>query len=255
MNCRNRVFWSPIIASKTSASTFSITALFGFKNIKLNSVMIKALASGGDEQEGRKNYQDEMTFTIDSKILMMANDMPPTSTEDVKEHLVEFKTTKQFKDKRWIDERRTELEEYLKLGADNQIMKEMDKYVVGNDSVKMECISNPDWANALVSLIMKYYTPTKLVIETNIETNGNDLCCILLQKFKITGNDTDFISNKKLKDVYYPQMSLAGLLDSYKKMRIELMAFDGVKEHKKNGERGLKGLQYVYAEVVEPESE
>lgn len=222
------------------------------KNIKLNSVMIKKLASGGDEMEGRKNYQDEMTFTIDSKILMMANDMPPTSAEDVKEHLVEFKTTKQFKDKRWIDERRAELEEYLKLGADKQIMMELDNYVVGNDSIKMECISNLDWANALVSLMMKYYTPTKLVIETNTETNGDNLSVILLQKFKITGLDTDFISNKKLKDVYYPQV---GLLDSYKKMRIQLLGFNGVREHKKNGERGLRGLQYVYAEVVEPESE
>jgi hypothetical protein len=214
--------------------------------------MIKKLASGGDEIEGRKNYQDEMTFTIDAKILMMANDMPPTSTEDVKEHLVEFKTTQQFKDKRWIEERRTELEDLVKLGADEQILLEMEKYVVGDDEVKHNCGTNIDWANALVSLCMKYYTPSKLVIEANQESNGDNLSVILLQRFKITNCETDFISNKKLKDTYYPQM---GVLDSYKKMRIELMSFKGVKEHKKNGERGLTGLQYVYTEVVEPETE
>ena len=223
------------------------------KNIKLNSVMIKALASGGDEQEGRKNYQDEMTFTTDAKILMMANDMPPTSTEDVKEHLVEFKTTKQFKDKIWIAERRTELEELVKLGASAQILTEMNRYVEGNDGVKMECISNPDWANAMVSLILKHYTPSKLVIEANPESNGDNLCCILLQKFKITGLDSDFIPNSKLKDTLYPQM---GLLDSYKKMRIELLGFTGVKEHKdRTGTRGLKGLEYIYVEAIEPETE
>ena len=222
------------------------------KNVKLNSIMIKKLASGGDEIEARKNYQDEMTFTIDAKILMMANDMPPTSTEDVKEHLVEFKTTQQFKDKRWIDERRTELEDLVKMGADEQILLEMEKYVVGDDEVKHNCGTNIDWANALVSLCMKYYTPNKLVIEANQESNGDNLSVILLQRFKITNCDADFISNKKLKDTYYPQM---GVLDSYKKMRIELMSFKGVKEHKKNGERGLTGLQYVYTEVVEPETE
>jgi hypothetical protein len=222
------------------------------KNVKLNSIMIKKLASGGDEIEGRKNYQDEMTFTIDAKILMMANDMPPTSTEDVKEHLVEFKTTQQFKDKRWIDERRTELEELVKLGADEQILNEMKRYVEGDDEVKLNCVGNIDWANALISLVLKYYTPSKLVIETSQESNGDNLCCILLQRFKITNCETDFISNKKLKDVYYPQMDI---LDSYKKMRIELLSFDGVKEHKKNGERGLKGLVYIYGDTISPEEE
>lgn len=217
------------------------------KNVKLNSIMIKKLASGGDEIEGRKNYQDEMSFTVDAKILMMANDMPPTSTEDVKEHLVEFKTTQQFKDKRWIDERRKELEELVKLGAEEQILMEMDKYIEGDDEVKYNCGTNNDWANAFISLVLKYYTPTKLVIEANPESNGDNLSVILLQRFKITGLETDFIPNKKLKDVYHPQM---GLLDSYKKMRIELLSFNGVKEHKKNGERGLRGLVYMYGETV-----
>ena len=222
------------------------------KNVKLNSIMIKKLASGGDEIEARKNFQDEMTFTIDAKILMMANDMPPTSTEDVKEHLIEFKTTQQFKDKRWIDERRTELEELVKLGADKQILNEMKRYVVGDDEVKLNCGTNLDWANAFVSLIMKYYSPTKLVIEANQESNGDNLCCILLQRFKVTGFDSDFISNKKLKETCHPQMDI---LDSYKKMRIELLSFDGVKEHKIRGERGLKGLVYIYGETIAPETE
>jgi hypothetical protein len=91
-----------------------------------------------------------------------------------------------------------------------------------------------------------------LVIEANPESNGDNLCCILLQRFKITGLDTDFIPNKKLKEVYYPQMDI---LDSYKKMRIELLSFDGVKEHKRDGERGLKGLVYTYGETIAPETE
>jgi len=222
------------------------------KNVKLNSIMIKKLASGGDEIEARKNFQDEMTFTIDAKILMMANDMPPTSTEDVKEHLVEFKTTQQFKDKRWIDERRVELEELVKLGADEQILLEMDKYIEGDDEVKYNCGTNIDWANALISLVMKYYSPSKLVIEANQESNGDNLSVILLQRFKITKCESDFITNKKLKETCYPQMEI---LDSYKKMRIELLSFKGVKEHKIRGERGLKGLVYVYGETIAPETE
>jgi hypothetical protein len=99
---------------------------------------------------------------------------------------------------------------------------------------------------------MKYYVPSKLVIEANQESNGDNLSVILLQRFKITGMDSDFISNKKLKDTCYPQMAI---LDSYKKMRIELLSFDGVKEHKIRGERGLKGLVYVYGETIAPETE
>ena len=207
--------------------------------------MVKKLASGGDTLEGRKNYQDEMKFTIEAKLLLMCNDMPPVSAEDVKEHLVDFKSTHQFKDTNWIANRKTELEELVKLGADEQVLLELDSYLVGSDDIKTECMENEDWANAFVSILMANYTAKKLVIETPSDSNGTSLTSILLQKFKIGGSN--FITNKQLKDVYYPQSQV---LDSYKKFRNQLLSFKGVKEHKSDGNRGIQGLEYTYVEPV-----
>lgn len=221
------------------------------KNIKINSIMVKKLASGGDTLEGRKNYQDEMKFTIEAKLLLMCNDMPPVSAEDVKEHLVDFKSTHQFKDTNWIANRKTELEELVKLGADEQVLLELDSYLVGSDDIKTECMENEDWANAFVSILMANYTAKKLVIETPSDSNGTSLTSILLQKFKIGGSN--FITNKQLKDVYYPQSQV---LDSYKKFRNQLLSFKGVKEHKDgNGNRGIQGLEYTYVEPVIEETQ
>jgi hypothetical protein len=73
--------------------------------LKVNGVMIKKIASGGDTLQALKNYKDECKFTIDTKLIFMVNDLPNIDPLDTLETCVEFKTGKQFKSQTWIDER------------------------------------------------------------------------------------------------------------------------------------------------------
>lgn len=220
------------------------------KNVKINGVMIKKLASGGDDIQARKNYKDECVFTSDTKLMIMCNDLPPIDPVDTLETCVEFKTGKQFKSQTWINERTAELNEIVEKGGDSNILLELQKYKVGDDSIKDKCASI-EWCDAFIHLLMNYYKTEKIVIQ-NIEDNDNsgNLTINVLKHFQITKDyvdETHRITLKNLKQIH----ANLGITDSFKKFFIELKEL-GCKDYRTGLARGIKGLYLKPDE--EPES-
>lgn len=215
-------------------------------NVRLNSILIKKWASGGDKFTGRKNYQDEYNFYIDAKLILLLNDMPPFSNSDVEEHLVQFNSTKQFKDKAWIENRRQLLNEDISNGADEQVLLELEQYTAGDDTVKKTARNNNSWGDGLITLLLRHYCKDKLVMEHDA---GNDDCGILvaniLKRFTITGDKGDKITNKLLKEEIFPAFDIC---DSYKKFRLQLLSIKGVEEYREATGRGINGLKYKMTE-------
>jgi hypothetical protein len=52
------------------------------KGLKLNGGLIKNFSSGGDNLVARKNYKDEISFRVQCKMFLMANDLPPIRPPD-----------------------------------------------------------------------------------------------------------------------------------------------------------------------------
>ena len=218
------------------------------KNVKINGVMIKKIASGGDPIEARKNYLDECRFTIDTKLMIMCNDLPPVEPIDTLETCVEFKTGKQFKSSLWIAERTEELKELVSNGEDPNILLELQKYKVGDDTIKLKC-AKVEWSNAFIHLLIKYYKSEKILIQNETEDGSETLTTKILKNFKITKNYIDAEHRISLKNLKKYHANL-GFVDSYKKFVIELKEL-GCIDYKIGNERGVKGLQTIQIEVPE----
>ena len=213
----------------------------GNKNIKINGVIIKKLASGGDLMLGRKNHQDETQFTIDTKLLIMCNDLPDITPIDTLETCIEFKTFKQFKSKKYIEERTKELNDlvYGDAKRDENILLELQKYHEADENIKDEC-NKDEIKNAFILLLLENYKSYKVPLKSTDFDDENEITLTthILSNFKITENDNDKISYKELKDLY----SVLELQDSYKKFKAELIGM-GAKEYKDTkGNRGVKGV-------------
>ena len=60
------------------------------KNTVLNGAFIKTLASGGDSMEGKKNYQDEISFIPQFTMILCYNHLYEVKPADAKENLEQF---------------------------------------------------------------------------------------------------------------------------------------------------------------------
>ena len=215
------------------------------KNLTVNGVVIKKLASGGDPMRARKNYQDEVAFTMDAKLFMMVNDLPPVEPKDTLETRVEFQTYKQFKTEAWIKEKEKTLNDLVENhGADENILLELKKYSVADDDIKYKCTTE-EWKNAFIFLLLKSYRQVKVPMVVSIEDDeaeDGSLTAFLLRNFKITENKGNRITSKELKDYYKRFNHNVG--DSMKKFKTELCGL-GARDYKCSGTRGLEFVEYI----------
>jgi hypothetical protein len=167
------------------------------RNVKIDSVTIKKFASGGDKLEGRLNYENEIYFNIDARLMIMCNDNPPYTSQDVLESCVSFETTKQFKSKAWIE---AEEKMMIEQGDEHIWMLEKKKYKVGDNNIKKLCQS-VEYANAFILLLLENYKNTPVTANTSMGDDENDvnLNRIMLKHFTFTGHSADFVSNADIK--------------------------------------------------------
>jgi hypothetical protein len=210
------------------------------KGVKLNGIVIKGFTSGGDPKYARKNFQDEVEFYIDCKLLMCGNDFPVCNPQDTTETLIEFSSYKQFKQEKWIVEREATLKEQVANGADENILKELEIYCKADDQIKLKC-NMIEWCDALIHILLDNFSKEKVEIpqKDSEEEEGESLIQKILQDFTITKNPKDKITNKKIKEIYGENE----YKDSYKKFRENILGL-GAKEYRNESERGIKGIVY-----------
>lgn len=213
------------------------------QEVLLNGRLIKMINSGGDVIEGRGHGAEPFTFNVQCSTIFMCNDMPKFNQNDVYEQCLEIKTTKQFVSQEEIDiEIKSCFDEKGKLINKQKFDIIPTKFSLADPTVRHIVKTNQN-ADILVSLIIDNYKKTKLSIKKD---TSDDTEISLLDKitmnFQITKNKSDKITNKELK-AYAEEYKT-----SLKKLKTEILQFDGVEEYKSNSEHGIRGIIYLSPE-------
>jgi hypothetical protein len=197
------------------------------KNIKVDGVKIKGIASGGDMWRGRKNFQDDVEFFIEAKPIIFANDMPPVEPVDTLTTCIEFNTTKQFI---------SEAAYYEK--HENNI--NMDKYVIEDNEIKNK-ISTDDYIYSFWKILEKHFENKKLQPAFQVfEEDGITLEEYIEKNYIITKDPKDRIPLKSIKlDISNPLYNF-----SIGKVKTEFIKTYGAKEHRYNDGVYLLGVKF-----------
>ena len=215
------------------------------ENSKINGTIIKSIASGGDPQKSRRNHGEITEFLIDTKLLIMVNDLPKVDPVDVLETCIQFNSGKQFKTQDFIDNRKKDLLEKCKEIQDeeikNSILKEIDIYLLADDNIKHKC-NELEWGNAFILLLMNSFVDKKLEPsnDSDLKDDTHDVRELLNEKFIFSKNNDYKITNKKLKEIN----DYIGTGLSFQKFKNELIA-RGCKEYRTGSERGLMYLKEI----------
>ncbi len=205
------------------------------KKIKLNSKIIKSINSGGDQIEARALYGNETQISLQTSMMIMANDVPVASNNDVFEKCLEFKTTRQFKSKEYIQEK-------IK-SSKSEIQREtyQNNFREADTDIKNKAKSH-EWADAFIQLIIQSYKDVSVFVCNNDEDNGEEsICDAIFNLLNITGNQDDFVSNADVKKVF-SEMNV-----SMKVIKSNLLAIKSVKEGRDKAckERGYRGIKLI----------
>jgi len=215
------------------------------KNLKINGVLLKSLFSGGDMLKGRKIFKSEMTFYIQSKMMILCNDLPPISTKDATETMIQFTATNQYKSKDEIDEIKRNIETRYNDKDDifykNDLYKnDINKYKLANPEIKNEIKQNiNNCKNTFILLLLKYFCKDKIkIVNINNDDDNDDSIKTYIYTY------LDF--NKDDKKYKIKNSDLKTLSDnigcSLKKLKIELYGL-GAEDYRTASEKGLKNFK------------
>ena len=191
------------------------------KDVKLNGILIKSFASGGDTQQARQNYQDEKSFKMQPTMFILCNNLPKLDPPDTAESLENFV----FKSK-FIDP------------EDMKVIEELK-----DDTIKMFKWKDNDIKNMLKhdGIITAF---TKILFENYLETRakmpevmnddnqiGKGLekteCyeIMLTKMFQKTNDDCDVVSTSSIID-YMKKYSPKSERISEKKLHLVMSALE-----------------------------
>lgn len=219
-------------------------------NIRVDGVAIKSIISGGDPQLARKNYQDEISFRIGTKIVIMCNDFPKIDPQDCLETCIQYNSGKKFKSAEYIALRKKELEEQVKEITDiekkNSILSELDTYLEADDEMKYKCKSL-EWGDAFVLLLLDNFVDKKLEPsnDSDLKESNNDED-VINDKILFTKNKDDKLTNENIRKIFHE----LGLKISFQKFK-NILVSRGCCEYRTNGFRGLYGLKEILSKDVD----
>lgn len=205
------------------------------KNIKVDGVKLKGLASGGDMWRGRKNFQDDVEFFIEAKPIIFANDMPPIEPIDTMQTCISFNTTRQFISKASYDE-------YKKNVSSDLQQQKFDNYVVEDNEIKNK-ISTDDYIYSFWKILEKYFDNKKIKSNEVVfedEDGSVNLDKYIEDNLVITNNHKDMITIKSLRE----SIKNGAYNFSPLKCKNELMITYKVNELYKNNVKCLTGLKF-----------
>jgi hypothetical protein len=201
--------------------------------VKLNSKIIKSINSGGDEIDARALYSDNVQVKLQCSMMIMANDAPPATTNDIFEKCLELKTTRQFKSNEYINKKID--------SAESEIEKDtyINKYRLADPDIKSK-MKDVRWCDAFIQIVIENYKETALsVCNINEDDDEEDISKIIFKSLNITGNYNDFISSNEVKSIF------KDLNVSNKVIKSNLVSIKGVKEgrNSKGDSRGFRGVK------------
>ena len=204
--------------------------------LKIDSSLIKKICSGGDTMTARRLHRNPIQFTVQARLMLMANDFPPLSEADCEEYMTSFKSATKFRSQEYKDERI----------SDGACSAELDLIQLADPHIKAK-VAQENWANALVFLMLDNYHPEP-VAPDRCGLNGEDnIDSIIFKHFQFTGKDENTVTNKQLRD----WLKKNGHTFSLTKLGIELEGRKAIK-YRSESIRGFKRLKLM---EHEPDSE
>lgn len=143
------IMWSRLVVSN------EIDLSAGSEKAVINGILIKSLASGGDEQSARTLYQNATKFVFTGRILILANDMPTITPSDACSTMSLFEFPNKF----------IQPDLYEKRVNEHQISPYEKK---ANPDLKTTIICDPNFANAFLSLVLEHYGNHKVINSPSI---------------------------------------------------------------------------------------
>jgi len=216
------------------AFTQEITINKSKKNCdKVDGNMIKKFCSGGDSIEARKNHENEYQFKIQASLMICCNDMPEITPMDTKEFCEEFQMKSKFLTKEQ-ELTETKIPSYYYYDAD--------------DKVK-EYIKQDNYINAFIQILIdSYNNPCKYPLELKKqleEIKEEDDYTKLSNIFIFTDNKSDFITNKRLDEIFQDNK----IPFSSQKSKNLLLSY-GAKVYRNKSSRGLCGIKEKIERII-----
>jgi hypothetical protein len=179
------------------------------KTIKLDGNLLKSFQSGGDVMSARKNFKDERTFRVSTKLIMNLNDIPSVTPRDAVSTMVLLKFPHKFVSAQELES-----------------SSALPYYRLRDESLKNDFIKRADVIAAFTWMVIDAYRPHPVVpcasiLEDTMEYRediGDDVA-VMSRCFKVTGNREDFVLTKQLDRVARGNgMSVTALKDRLGKM-------------------------------------
>jgi hypothetical protein len=207
-------------------------------NIKLNGVLLKKVFSGGDKIKSREIYKGFIEFNIQSKMMLMCNDLPKITSTDCLETCVEFNTINQYKSEEDIEIIKNEIAEKVKNTGNEIYNLELNKYKIADPTIKDKIKNNINWLNAFILLMVDNWKSTKLKInKQTYDEEEETLIDVIFKYCDYKQNDETYkITNDEIKDL--SNMTKC----SIKKLKIELYGL-GAKDYRTATKRGLTNFK------------
>ena len=179
------------------------------KQLKLDGEILKRIASGGDEIQSRKIYQDAKEFSLKARMCLFMNRIPTISTDEAKETLSVIEFSSIFKDE--ITEEEKKINEIQEKGG--------CKFYLKDKSVKT-LVMDEEICDAWVHLLIEhFYIQVPEHYKENMEDlvdNKNDDEKLITETLEFTFNKEDKISNSELKEMF-SDMNISKLALTLKK--------------------------------------
>ena len=202
-------------------------------HIKLNGVLLKKIFSGGDAIKSRENYKGYIEFNIQSKMLLMCNDLPKVTSPDCLETCIEFNTINQFKSEEFIKNKTEEIEEKIKNTGNEIYNLELAKYKIADPEIKDKIKNNKNWLDAFILLLIDNWKSVQLKIDKKTYDEDEESLTDIIFKYCDYKKDENYkITNEEIK-----QLSMISKC-SLKKLKTELYGLGAI-DYRNSKERGL----------------
>jgi hypothetical protein len=187
--------------------------------------------------------ENGISFRLQCALNIMVNDLPPFTTPDVLEKCLMLTSVTQFKTQAYINA------EKEKCKDSPILLKSLENLKLADPTIRDKVKTN-EWADALVRIMIHYYTD-KAVVLNNKEANDDDddsLNVKVVGRFEFTGDIEHKVTNETLRAfAHLNNVSLS-------KLKTTIMGIDNRVENYKSGSvKGVKCLKEIPPSAVEDE--
>jgi hypothetical protein len=156
-----RLSWLQDVTPCRIVITSEVTMDLANPKSKLDGNKIKGtFSSGGDPRQVRQNYANEVTVVPEGRLIMMCNDLPPVTPNDVLRTHHLFRTDFQYV-------RANEISEGEDEGEDEAPSGSSENTRVGDNDIKARC-RQPDIARAFMRMMLDAYKDSEVVPSSNV---------------------------------------------------------------------------------------